>query len=883
MACFKWADGPTYPWSGLHMGNNRETGDQIFEQLDRAYSNENWRCLFLEAFIVNHEIIASDHGAILLETSPKKTKRKRPYKIEAWCLEKYKVKEIIKQKKKDLGITWDKFKEELEATREETNGWWYGTNEVEKRRQCQEKARDQLMYWKQRVKIKWDLLGDQCTSFFFRSAKTRKGRNTIGLLKKEDGNWLRDVKEISYCFLNNYTQLFNPAKSNQANLDEKNKWFTDLPKLQEEDLNILLQPFQREEIKEAVKGMKLLKALGPDGFPPVFYHKHWDSVGEDIWKAINSFFTGGKLLKEINKTFITLIPKVERPETVNDFRPISLCNTVYKIIAKCMVGRLKRVLPNLVGENQNAFVPGRQITDNCLLANEMLHLLKTRKRGRNYLGILKVDLRKAYDRIRWDFLEKVLVSMNFPAVWVGWIMECVTTVKYAILVNGSPTKEFTPSAGLRQGDPISPYLFILCMEVLSKRMETLQGENLLKGIAVNRNRERISHLFFANDALFSFEASPESCSELRSTLEDFCAISGEMINYKKSHVQFNRNTPLKFVRYMRKPLRVRSQEKMGTYLGCPMKVDGRNTSTFNQIHDRVLQCMSSWKYSCLSPDPRSILINSILVTLAAHIMSIYLIPQKNTEVRVWHEGREWATLIQEEIWAGKEPVTFRNKANGSHSEKLKLEISLKGAQPKGFYPHTSRTKRKRMRSFGYRKKMFRREFEAARVWEKSSRTPPGWKASANQRGIIEMANAELNRWYEGFVCRERNDITHETGKQECTYADMWEHGVQQHCQNYLQFDGAWKQKRNGGVRAAYGWVLNKGNNVKRTGTSKIFALSPLQAEAHGLLAGIKTAKAKVDVVQISTDSKRLVQILRDPKSAPVDCAHILSKILCTLK
>ncbi|KAL2896563.1 DmX-like protein 2 [Bienertia sinuspersici] len=232
--------GPAFTWC-----KNKETGDQIFEQLDRTYSNENWRCLFPEAFIVNHEVIASDHGAILLETSPKKTKRKRPYKIEAWCLEKYEVNEIIKQKwametkgssmfktmrkqeaafvacrtwcldrKMKIGITWDKFKEELEATREETNGWWYGTNEVEKRRQCQEKAKDQVMYWKQSAKIKWDSLGDQCTNFFFRSVKTRKGRNTIGLLKKEDGSWLCDEKEISDCFINSYTQLFNPAKSN---------------------------------------------------------------------------------------------------------------------------------------------------------------------------------------------------------------------------------------------------------------------------------------------------------------------------------------------------------------------------------------------------------------------------------------------------------------------------------------------------------------------------------------------------------------------------------------------------------------------------------------------------------------------------------------------
>ncbi|KAL2903953.1 hypothetical protein RDABS01_002663 [Bienertia sinuspersici] len=990
------------------------------------------------------------------------------------------------------------------------------------------------MYWKQRAKIKWDLLGDQCTNFFFRSVKTRKGKNTITLLKKEDGTWLRDEKEISDCFRSNYSQLFNPDKINQMDLENYEEWFTELPKLKEEDYNLLLQPFHREEIKEAVWDMKPLKAPGPDGFPPVFYHKHWDLVREDIWGAVNSFFTGGKLLKEVNKTFITLIPKVERPETINDFRPISLCNTVYKIISKCLVRRLKRVLPNLVGENQNAFVPGRQITDNCLLANEMLHLLKTRKKGRKFLAVLKVDLSKAYDRIRWDFLEKVLVNMNFPAVWVGWLMECVSTVRYAILVNGSPTPEFSPTAGLRQGDPLSPYLFILCMEALSRRMEKLQRENSLRGIAVTRNSERISHLFFADDALFSFEATPESCYGVRRTLEDFCAISGEMINYKKSHIQFSRNTPPKFIRFMRKPLGVRSQEKMGSYLGCPMDVDGRTTSTFNQIHDRVLQCISSWKYSCLNPAARSILINSVLVALAAHIMSIYLLPHKTLnrisstilkfywggkgqarpiywksrdqlELRkeegglglrnlenlnkallfrqVWRVSRNhnslasrvirrkyggdplaiarrgatlrnasWAmrsmvncaktlklgcgikvgngrsTLIQEDIWAGKEPIAFRNRDFENQPEKPEYVSDIIDGQswnankvwnwfkrdsaqrilstylPKeekedeiiwcqeenGDYSVKSgywylQNQRKRGRNhtetkfwkrlwktpMSQRWRMFcwklahnalptkenlsKRKItqnsscvicgnvESAshlflycevskRIWsgsslglnipesprleistwfknffnyltEEGSNPNPGWallianlwaiwthrnnvifrEAAVNPYGVMEVAKVEMERWYYGFGSKGPEDRMQgiEEGRGPCTI--HWEHGSPQHCENYLQIDGAWKNRENIGIRAACGWVFIRENHTKRTGSSKIFALSPLQAEAHSLQMGITVAKAEVDVLQVSTDSERLIQMLGNPKSAPVDCAHILSEILCVLK
>ncbi|KAL2939182.1 hypothetical protein RDABS01_023732, partial [Bienertia sinuspersici] len=218
--------------------------------------------------------------------------------------------------------------------------------------------------------------------------------------------------------------------------------------------------------------------------------------------------------------------------------------------------------------------------------------------------------------------------MNFPSIWVGWIMECISTVSYSVLVNGSPTERFWPTAGLRQGDPLSPYIFILCMEVLSRKIESLQRNNTLKGIALSRRGERISHLFFADDALFCFEATPDSCHALKEVLEDFCKLSGEMINYKKSHVQYSKNTPTKFIHFMRKPLGVQSQRNLGTYLGCPMDVDGRNSACFKGIHDKVMRCISSWKFSCLAITGRCILINSVLMALAAHIMAVYLLPKK---------------------------------------------------------------------------------------------------------------------------------------------------------------------------------------------------------------------------------------------------------------
>ena len=170
------------------------------------------------------------------------------------------------------------------------------------------------------------------------------------------------------------------------------------------------KPLSRRN-KRAVFGSKPLKSPGPDVIPPAFFQTNWDKVKSNVIKSTHSFFNSKHLLKEQIRTFIALIPKTDRPESVNDFRPITLCNSSYKIISKILVNRLKPILGSIVSEFQNAFVPGRQMVDNCLVAHEVINWVKKRKKGTLYAGILKVDLSKAYHRIRWDFLEAILTSM----------------------------------------------------------------------------------------------------------------------------------------------------------------------------------------------------------------------------------------------------------------------------------------------------------------------------------------------------------------------------------------------------------------------------------------------------------------------------------------
>ena len=171
-------------------------------------------------------------------------------------------------------------------------------------------------------------------------------------------------------------------------------------------------------------------------------------VGIDITQAVLSCLNSGSILKSINHTFITLIPKVKNPERVSEFRPISLCNVIYKVVSKVIANRLKPLLNSIISETQSAFIADRLITDNVLIAFESLHHMKTCCSGKTGFMALKLDMSKAYDRVEWAFLEKILLKMGFQNSWVSLIMECITTVSYSILVNGEPQGMIVPTRGL---------------------------------------------------------------------------------------------------------------------------------------------------------------------------------------------------------------------------------------------------------------------------------------------------------------------------------------------------------------------------------------------------------------------------------------------------
>lgn len=342
-----------------------------------------------------------------------------------------------------------------------------------------------------------------------------------------------------------------------------------------------------EEVRAAVFQLGATKAPVPDGLNGQFYQHNWSVIHEDIFRMVDTFCKSGTLNPVLNKTHIVLIPKVTNPEDITQYRPISLCNFSYKIIAKVMANRLRPWLSELIATEQSAFISRRQIQDNIFIVQEVLHQLRIRKSKQKFQAVLKLGMQKAHDRVEWDFLCDCMARMGFSDRWVSLVKECVSSVSFTVKVNGEPGEYFCPSRGIRQEDPLSPYLFIIMANVLSSLMNKAIGDGSVKGIKLNSSCPTLSHLLFANDAIFFLDGTIMEAQNVANILNQYRFTLGQAINLNKSGIFFGKECPQQPKTNIANELRVPIIEKTGKYLGIPSDWGQTKRQMFAWILARV--------------------------------------------------------------------------------------------------------------------------------------------------------------------------------------------------------------------------------------------------------------------------------------------------------
>jgi hypothetical protein len=337
------------------------------------------------------------------------------------------------------------------------------------------KKKEEIL-WKQKSRIRWLKEGDRNTKFFHRTTIQRRHTNRITSLISDNGEPLHSHEDMEAALVGHYQNLL--TEPIQDRHEAIAKVTQHVPALITREQNLaLLRPILLEEVDQALKDTPKCKAPGPDGFTSDFFHHCWPMIRHEVWEILEDSQASGQILKALNSTFLALIPKEGQAQHPQQYRPIALCNIIYKLLTKVIASRLKPILPTIISPEQSGYVEGRQIMDSVILAHEVIHSLQKSKTPGM---LLKLDISKAFDKLNWDYMRAMLIAFGFDQSWVTWIMNLTSSAFFSILVNGVPSRTFSPSRGIRQGDPLSPFLFIIMAEGLGRSIRAAIERNRLK-------------------------------------------------------------------------------------------------------------------------------------------------------------------------------------------------------------------------------------------------------------------------------------------------------------------------------------------------------------------------------------------------------------------
>ncbi|KAH6782217.1 hypothetical protein C2S51_007510 [Perilla frutescens var. frutescens] len=442
-------------------------------------------------------------------------------------------------------------------------------------------------FWKQKVAVRWVTGGERNSRFFQGWVKQKRCKSRVHSIEDE-GRVIEDDAGIRASAVGFFQRLLT---SDIAQLGDPD--FSCLHRIPSDmDTDELCQVPDTDEIRAAVFGISGDSVSGSDGFTSLFFQHCWDFVCSDVVGAVADFFAGAHMPRSFTATSIILLPKKKRPAAWTDYRPISLCNVTNKIITKILTSRLAPFLPAMLTPNQSGFVKGRLLSDNVLLAQEMIGDLHISREVPNVA--LKLDMVKAYDRVQWSFLLAVLRHMGFPDQW---------------------------------GDPLSPSLFVLAVDYLSRILDRLIcGDPIMRYRTMKRGFP-VSHLSYADDIIIFTRADPDGLGRLVDCLEHYSLVSGQLVNREKSNFYIME----KFVPTWHHQIQSVCGYQRGslpfTYLGVPIYRGFLKCSFFIPLRQRLSDRIHSWSHRHLSFGGRLSLIRSTLATIPLHIFQVMEPPQ----------------------------------------------------------------------------------------------------------------------------------------------------------------------------------------------------------------------------------------------------------------
>ena len=477
-----------------------------------------------------------------------------------------------------------------------------------------------MLLIKQQCKADWIGQGDECSRLFMAKIKERKALTCIYHIEDCNGQKLEGFQEVSKVLTSYYKNMLGSKDAHRTPIDmqiiDKGNTLN-----VEQQLN-LCKPFDNNDIKQVLFSIPSHKSPGPDGFNSGFFQSCWDDIGPLVCNAIQEFFERGLLPSFYGKTKIILLPKVPNPVKPSDFRPISCCNIIYKCITKLLCTRLKEVLPHLIDAGQGAFVKGRELLFNVLICQDIV-------RGYQRLHtppccVMKVDLHKAFDSIHWDFVQEMLLALKFPPLFVKWTMNCISQVQFAINVNGQQGDWFRGKRGLKQGDPLSPLLFVMSMDYLSRLFKHASSQPGF-GYHPHCKKMALTHLMFADDLIIFCKAEPTSIQLLMNAFNTFTRSTGLKANLDKSSMIFGGNcshiqqTCLDITGFKEGHLPFR-------YLGLPITSSRMSKAECSTLVTKITARIRIWASRHMSYAGRLVLVNSVLFGMFSFWAQVFILP-----------------------------------------------------------------------------------------------------------------------------------------------------------------------------------------------------------------------------------------------------------------